>query len=71
MVFLNIVFGLNHLNIEHATVGLSDDDMDELIRSLPLLTYGHVDDARDNFAGFVSQEDTIQWIFQVPAERII
>lgn len=39
--------------------------MDQLVRSIPILTDGYVNDARDNFAGFVNQQDTIQWIFQV------
>ena len=45
--------------------GITDDEMDELIRSMPSLSVGFVDDARDDFSAFVGQSETIKWVFQV------
>ena len=46
-------------------VGLSNSQIDSVIRSMPHLTVGQIEDARGQFGFLVNQQATIVWIFEV------
>jgi len=46
---------------------LTDDEIDDVISSMPPVVNGEINDIRDEFSGIESQGDTISLIFQVSA----
>jgi len=44
---------------------LTDNEIDDVISSMPPIINGEINDIRDEFSGIESQGDTISLIFQV------